>query len=297
MGPTNYCLKKKRLCHAWPFFTVHCRSLQLAATHCDSMPQRQGFVTLGLSPRYTATHCNSLHLTATHCNSLQLTVTQLTATQTWICHTFCFSEIHCNTLQHTATHCNNTVTDEYHFAFLHSTMQLTATQCNSLQLTATHCNSRQYRQGSATLFLSPQYTASDCSTLQHTATHCNTLQLTATHCNTDKDLSHFPFLHNLAEREDLVRNGKLTSIIFLRDKNSKGQEVSGCVVCCKCYTIYICDIYILYICDIYVYITYLFIWKEIIPACHIHWVHNGKMTSIIFPRDQNSKGQRRCLGA
>jgi hypothetical protein len=42
----------------------------------------------------------------------------------------------------------------------------------------------------------------------------------------DKDLSHFPFLHNLAEREDLVRNGKLTSIIFLRDKNSKGQEVS-----------------------------------------------------------------------
>eukprot|EP00277_Geminigera_cryophila_P013105 CAMPEP_0179453208 /NCGR_PEP_ID=MMETSP0799-20121207/37095_1 /TAXON_ID=46947 /ORGANISM="Geminigera cryophila, Strain CCMP2564" /LENGTH=235 /DNA_ID=CAMNT_0021249903 /DNA_START=14 /DNA_END=721 /DNA_ORIENTATION=+ len=43
----------------------------------------------------------------------------------------------------------------------------------------------------------------------------------------DKDLSHFPFLHNLAEREDLVRNGKLTSIIFLRDKNSKGQEVSG----------------------------------------------------------------------
>ena len=43
----------------------------------------------------------------------------------------------------------------------------------------------------------------------------------------DKDLSHFPFLHNLAEREDLVRNGKLTSIIFVRDKNSKGQEVSG----------------------------------------------------------------------
>ena len=40
-------------------------------------------------------------------------------------------------------------------------------------------------------------------------------------------MSHFPFLHNLAEREDLVRNGKLTSIIFLRDKNSKGQEVSG----------------------------------------------------------------------
>lgn len=27
--------------------------------------------------------------------------------------------------------------------------------------------------------------------------------------------------------QDLVRNGKLTSIIFIRDKNSKGQEVSG----------------------------------------------------------------------
>lgn len=42
-----------------------------------------------------------------------------------------------------------------------------------------------------------------------------------------KDLSHFPFLHALAEREELVRNGKLTSIIFIREKNAKGQEVSG----------------------------------------------------------------------
>lgn len=31
----------------------------------------------------------------------------------------------------------------------------------------------------------------------------------------------------LAEREELVRSGKLTTIIFLRDFNSKGQEVSG----------------------------------------------------------------------
>lgn len=41
------------------------------------------------------------------------------------------------------------------------------------------------------------------------------------------DLSGFPFLHALAEREEMVRNGKLTSIIFIRDKNHRGQEVSG----------------------------------------------------------------------
>ena len=43
----------------------------------------------------------------------------------------------------------------------------------------------------------------------------------------NKDLSQFPFLLALANREELVRNGKLTTIIFIRDKNSKGQEVSG----------------------------------------------------------------------
>lgn len=69
-----------------------------------------------------------------------------------------------------------------------------------------------------------------------------------------KDLANFPFLQALANREELVRNGKLTvrhvrtvcaclpfgavsplhsvavaaqSIIFIRDTNSKGQEVSG----------------------------------------------------------------------
>ena len=66
-------------------------------------------------------------------------------------------------------------------------------------------------------------------------------------CSAGKDLSDFPFLHALAEREEMVpaslflctrrpaqccsclqvRNGKLTSIIFIRDKNHKGQEVSG----------------------------------------------------------------------
>jgi len=43
----------------------------------------------------------------------------------------------------------------------------------------------------------------------------------------DKDLAGKPLLQALAAREELVRNGKLTTIIFIRDKNSKGQEVSG----------------------------------------------------------------------
>ena len=42
-----------------------------------------------------------------------------------------------------------------------------------------------------------------------------------------KDVTGFPFLASLAEREEMVRNGKLTTIIFIRDKNAKGQEVSG----------------------------------------------------------------------
>mmetsp|Transcript_30711 Transcript_30711/g.52719 ORF Transcript_30711/g.52719 Transcript_30711/m.52719 type:complete len:234 (-) Transcript_30711:166-867(-) len=43
----------------------------------------------------------------------------------------------------------------------------------------------------------------------------------------NKDLSQKPFLAALASREELVRNGKLTSIIFIRDHNSKDQEVSA----------------------------------------------------------------------
>ena len=41
------------------------------------------------------------------------------------------------------------------------------------------------------------------------------------------DLSSKPFLQQLAHREELVRNGKLSTIIFIRDRNTKGQEVSG----------------------------------------------------------------------
>ena len=43
----------------------------------------------------------------------------------------------------------------------------------------------------------------------------------------DKDLSGFPLLQALANREELVRTGKLTTIIYIRDTNNKGQEISG----------------------------------------------------------------------
>jgi hypothetical protein len=42
-----------------------------------------------------------------------------------------------------------------------------------------------------------------------------------------KDLSSNPVLQALAAREELVWGGKLTCIIFVRDFNSKGQEISG----------------------------------------------------------------------
>lgn len=41
------------------------------------------------------------------------------------------------------------------------------------------------------------------------------------------DLSDKPFLKALADREESVRNGKLATIIFIRDYNSKGHEISG----------------------------------------------------------------------
>lgn len=43
----------------------------------------------------------------------------------------------------------------------------------------------------------------------------------------DIDLTGKPLLKALAEREELIRSGKLTSIIFIRDYNKKGQEISG----------------------------------------------------------------------
>lgn len=42
-----------------------------------------------------------------------------------------------------------------------------------------------------------------------------------------KNVEDQPLLQALKDREEAVRNGKLTTIIFIRDKNTKSQEVSG----------------------------------------------------------------------
>ncbi|KAL0489266.1 hypothetical protein AKO1_013789 [Acrasis kona] len=42
-----------------------------------------------------------------------------------------------------------------------------------------------------------------------------------------KDFSNYPLLHALAKREAFVRNGKLSTIIFIRDIDKSGHEVSG----------------------------------------------------------------------
>jgi len=42
-----------------------------------------------------------------------------------------------------------------------------------------------------------------------------------------KSVDHSPFLKALAMREEAVMNGKLTTIIFIRDRNSRGMEISG----------------------------------------------------------------------
>ncbi|CAH1793580.1 unnamed protein product [Owenia fusiformis] len=44
--------------------------------------------------------------------------------------------------------------------------------------------------------------------------------------STGKELKD-PFLRALAQREEANRSGKMTSIVFMRDKNSRGQEISG----------------------------------------------------------------------
>ncbi|KAH6565229.1 hypothetical protein BASA50_006005 [Batrachochytrium salamandrivorans] len=41
------------------------------------------------------------------------------------------------------------------------------------------------------------------------------------------EFSKYPFLQALSDREEANRSGKLTSILFVRTKNSKGQEISG----------------------------------------------------------------------
>mmetsp|Transcript_28264 Transcript_28264/g.33506 ORF Transcript_28264/g.33506 Transcript_28264/m.33506 type:complete len:145 (+) Transcript_28264:44-478(+) len=45
----------------------------------------------------------------------------------------------------------------------------------------------------------------------------------------DKDLSHSPFFMEIAKREELILTGKLSTILFLRCLNAKGQEVNRIV--------------------------------------------------------------------
>ncbi|EER10461.1 conserved hypothetical protein, partial [Perkinsus marinus ATCC 50983] len=42
-----------------------------------------------------------------------------------------------------------------------------------------------------------------------------------------KDVNYKAWLRHLAAREEMARSGKISCIIFIRDKNSKGQEISG----------------------------------------------------------------------
>ncbi|EFO61455.1 hypothetical protein GL50803_0021110 [Giardia duodenalis] len=45
--------------------------------------------------------------------------------------------------------------------------------------------------------------------------------------STGLNLSEYPFLFALAQREEQVRDGRLACIIFIRDRNHSGQEISG----------------------------------------------------------------------
>ncbi|KAF0981940.1 hypothetical protein FDP41_011801 [Naegleria fowleri] len=46
-------------------------------------------------------------------------------------------------------------------------------------------------------------------------------------CSFGKDLRNYPLLNELAKREAKVRSGRLNTIIFIRDYDKKGNEVSG----------------------------------------------------------------------
>ncbi|KAL9642851.1 hypothetical protein ABK040_015822 [Willaertia magna] len=46
-------------------------------------------------------------------------------------------------------------------------------------------------------------------------------------CSFGKDLRNYPLLNELAKREAKVRSGKLNTIIFIRDFDKRGNEISG----------------------------------------------------------------------
>jgi len=175
-----------------------CSTLQhTAPTHCNNTLQHTatgGGCRLAGAACYdhTASRCNTLELTATYCNTLHRTT----------------SATCCNTLQHNATtHRNNALQQADDAGLLKlramTTLQHTATHCDTLQLAATYCTTLQQ---TATHFNTLQHAAAHCNTLQqhmkqHTGkTHCNnTLQqyTTTTHCNRRMMQAHWSCLLRL----------------------------------------------------------------------------------------------------
>jgi len=134
-----------------------CNARQRIATHCITL-------------QHTATtHCKPLKHPATHCtsNTLQRNATHAYASN-------------CDTLQAMSASARSDIAScHQHTA---TTLQHTATHCNTLQHIPTYCNALQAMSVSArsyTASLPPTYrycTALHCQTLQHSATLCNTPQ-------------------------------------------------------------------------------------------------------------------------
>lgn len=63
----------------------------------------------------------------------------------------------------------------------------------------------------------------------HLCSHSSSLSLVfhSVLCSPGKEVSSCPLLQALADREEANRTGKMTTIIFIRDRNQRGQEVSG----------------------------------------------------------------------
>ena len=123
-----------------------------------------------------------IHKSNTHTHT-HIHVTAVTCNSWWVSSSLQHSATRCNTLQRTATHCDTL----QHAATHCNTLPHIATHCNTLQHTATHCNTLQRTAihfntcDSSHVFPDVPNTFPQTATMQHTATHCNTLQHTATH--------------------------------------------------------------------------------------------------------------------
>jgi len=158
------CYSRARAC-CWRRLLQHTTAHGKTATHCTTLHN-------------TATHYNTLQHTATYCNARQRTATHGTTRQHTAphCTTLHHTAPHCTTLQHNSTYCITPKREYLHVVGVtYFALQSSATHCDTstLQRTATHCNTLQH---TATHF--------DTSTLKHTATHCYTLRRSAIHCNT-----------------------------------------------------------------------------------------------------------------